>query len=108
MNADLKEYIRSCTFPDAAHIRNLGYGSVADLVVAGGMDNKMLLDLIEMADGNSQEYPDRAAGLAIFKHCCGDKNMHTKAEALVNNTAEAAKAEAKLSSNCESGKTQMH
>lgn len=102
MNTDLKEYIRSCTVPDAAHIRSLGYDSVADLVVAGGMNHKMLLDLIEMADGTSERYPDRAAGLAIFKHCCEDKNMRAKAEALVNDTTAAAKAEAGLRS---SGKT---
>ena len=97
MNTGLKEYIQSCETPNAGHIRSLGYGSVADLVVAGGMNRKMLLDLIEMADGTSEEYPDRAAGLAIFKHCCADENMHAKAEALVNDTTAAANAEAGLS-----------
>ena len=86
---DLLAYMRGPS-PDAAVVRRMGFGAIADMMPLSAEQQALLGGLVELSrrPEERKEEVDRLAGRMIFGACCPDEAMRTKVDEICANMGE--------------------
>ena len=93
---DLLEYMKGPS-PDAAVVRRMGFGAIADMMPLSAEQRELLGGLVELSrrPDERKEEVDMLAGRMIFGACCPDQALRTRVDELCSNMGEVPEEFAK-------------